>query len=596
MTTTSLSLVSAVPPAPSTTRGQSLLLSTDSQNRLFAYGNGNAVYVRDATNVNSVVVCSRHTAPVTCARISPSGFLCASGDRDGNLLVWAVKSDTPVTLQQRPLSGPIRDIAWSEDQERLVAVGEGKGTMAVAIAVPAGNSIGNITAHERGITCCDFRKVRPFRICTGGADATVQFYEGPPFKFSHSIKDTHSSVVTCTRFSPNGELIASVSGAKAILICDGKTGEKLRCLTTEHTGTIYGLCWFPDGNSIATASADKTIRVCSAVDGTLKAQCSFSNAVGSMQVGLAFTVNGLLSVSLNGDLSFLDLDAQQVIASVWRGHQKTIVFAVPCQLGMLSCSSDGRALFFPSGASSSAVNIDGPLSDAVMGGSAADDAHQVFLAGADAVYRVDCQTQTSSVVAKLAAFPSGIAALDVNTVAVLYKQSFTVFVNGAPVTEVKLAHLPAVSIAAHGSSKLIAIGGEKAVAVFHFDGSAAHQVAVFADQHRGSVTSVAFSPSGRTVASGDSTRLIFVWSAATGDVLYDNLTFHNSRINALAFGLSENVLVSGSVDSSIIVWDLESKTRRIKTDAHHGGVTSLAVSGNGILSGGVDGWLRLWNL
>lgn len=101
------------------------------------------VLVRDLQNSASLIVCSRHTAPVTCARISPNGQFVASGDRDGNFLIW---SNTPETTEKyraaKLINGAVRDIAWTEDSERIVVVGEGKVDNGAVISF-SGSSLGS---------------------------------------------------------------------------------------------------------------------------------------------------------------------------------------------------------------------------------------------------------------------------------------------------------------------------------------------------------------------------------------------------------------------------------------------------------------------
>lgn len=52
-----------------------------------------------------------------------------------------------------------------------------------------------------------------------------------------------------------------------VVVYDGATGDKQgdlvdeNCKGTAHAGSVFGLCWSPDGQSLATASGDKTVKV-----------------------------------------------------------------------------------------------------------------------------------------------------------------------------------------------------------------------------------------------------------------------------------------------------------------------------------------------
>ena len=203
----------------------------------------------------------RNKHPVTSARVSPSQKYCASGDKNGNVVVWALDNVThTVKLETQVIAGPINDIAWSGDNQRMVAVGEGRDSFGAAFLVDGGSTVGSVAGHTKTITACDFRKERPFRIVTSSEDQEVNFYEGPPFKFKLAQKG-HSNIVNCVRYSPSGDQFVSVSSDKQILLYDGKTGEKTGQIPCDHAGSLYSIAWSPCGKKLATASADKTVKI-----------------------------------------------------------------------------------------------------------------------------------------------------------------------------------------------------------------------------------------------------------------------------------------------------------------------------------------------
>jgi hypothetical protein len=52
----------------------------------------------------------------------------------------------------------------------------------------SGSTVGEFDGHSKRTLSCDFKPTRPFRIVTCGEDFLANFYEGPPFKFKHSIR------------------------------------------------------------------------------------------------------------------------------------------------------------------------------------------------------------------------------------------------------------------------------------------------------------------------------------------------------------------------------------------------------------------------
>ena len=591
--------------APTPTRGLPLHVSTDDSGKWIAYPSGQLVILRDVTNLAApALVCARHTVPVTCCRLSSMAAMCASGDRDGNVIVWANKADMIVVYQGKLIGGPVRDIAWSEDQERIVCVGEGK-TMAAVIAVNGGNSVGTIMGHQRTIVSCDFKRSRPFRISTGAQDTQVNFYEGPPFKFTHSVAGlNHQGNVNAVRFSPDSSTLATASGSADLWLLDAKTGDKLRSIATGHTGSIYALAWSKDSATIVTASADKTVKLFNAVDGSLLRSFTFGTSPGHMQLGVAWTSIGVVSLGLNGDINVLPSTGGAAEAQVYRGHQRLVgCVAYDAISGRtISASGDGRVLAWtdPNVAGGAALSGGGAHEALGAMSFAPASGELVATAGEDNIV-------SYNVAMAVVAAPVAIAALNGTAAAVVavYKASCAVFAGGKKVWEDKYGNaFDGTCVAAQGHT--FVVGGDKAARVYEFNVATgqAEPRAVLQGRHTTTVTAVAISHSGDRVATGDASHVIAVWDAATGTILVNDLVFHRSKVTALAFAPhSSSDLVSGSVDCAVIVWQLStanggSERHVIRQGAHANGVTAVAFGASPleVVSGGGDGSVRRWAL
>jgi len=77
----------------------------------------------------------------------------------------------------------------------------------------------------------------------------------------------HSNVVRHVMFSPDGELLASASFDNTVKIWQKKDGKVLR--TLEHPTGVTALAFSPDGNHIATGSFDSIVRLWNVADGKL---------------------------------------------------------------------------------------------------------------------------------------------------------------------------------------------------------------------------------------------------------------------------------------------------------------------------------------
>ena len=114
--------------------------------------------------------------------------------------------------------------------------------------------------------------------------------------------------------------------------------------------------------------------------------------------------------------------------------------------------------------------------------------------------------------------------------------------------------------------------------------------------HTDFVTSVAFSPHGRTLASGSWDDTIRLWNPRTAEHL-KTLTGHEHDVTSVAFHPTGEQLASGSWDAKIGVWDLTAtETDPQFHDGHGGFVTSVAylpISGQQLAWGSEDNLVRI---
>ena len=115
--------------------------------------------------------------------------------------------------------------------------------------------------------------------------------------------------------------------------------------------------------------------------------------------------------------------------------------------------------------------------------------------------------------------------------------------------------------------------------------------------HSSSVRALAFSPDGKTLASGSYDTTVKLWRVADGTLL-STLTGHTSGVECLTFSPEADMLVSGAYDSTARVWDVASQSLLRVLDAHKYTVLSVAFNPEGTIlaTGSADNTARLWRV
>ncbi len=115
--------------------------------------------------------------------------------------------------------------------------------------------------------------------------------------------------------------------------------------------------------------------------------------------------------------------------------------------------------------------------------------------------------------------------------------------------------------------------------------------------HTHSVYGVAFSPDGRTLASGSYDETIRLWDVATGNPLR-TLERHTDAVYSVAFSPDGKTLARGSYDDTIRLWDVATGNRDGTLEGHTNYVRSVAFSPDGqmLASGSDDDTIRFWDV
>jgi WD40 repeat protein/DNA-binding XRE family transcriptional regulator len=115
--------------------------------------------------------------------------------------------------------------------------------------------------------------------------------------------------------------------------------------------------------------------------------------------------------------------------------------------------------------------------------------------------------------------------------------------------------------------------------------------------HTAGVTSVAFSPDGKTALSGSDDNSLILWDMASGEIIR-RFEGHTGGVTRVAFSQDGKTALSGSYDKSLILWDVATGQATRRLEGHVDWITGLAFHPDGrtALSTSYDMTLLQWDL
>ncbi|MEM9218610.1 MAG: TIR domain-containing protein [Cyanobacteria bacterium P01_F01_bin.150] len=319
----------------------------------------------------------------------------------------------------------------------------------------------------------------------------------------------HTNLVTALSFSPEGDRIASASWDNTIRIWQAQTGELIHTLTGEdgHQGPVYDVAFSPDGQLIASASEDNTVKVWRSNGELVHTLKSHDKTVQTV----VFTPDGqtIISGGDDGTIKFWRRDGS--LLGAVEAHRGETVYD-------LAISPDGQIL--ASGGSDRTIelrNLSGKLLTALSGHT--EGVHAVAFS------------------------PDGS------------------------------------TIASASKDQTLRLWGADGLFKRELKG------------HRDWVEDVSFSPNGQHLASASRDRTVRLWQADNG-IPMQTIEGHENEVWAVAFNHQRNqehAIASAGADNTVRLWALQEELLQVFDDRNHSSVNGVSVSPDGQLMATVGG-------
>ncbi|GAK57019.1 serine/threonine protein kinase with WD40 repeats [Candidatus Vecturithrix granuli] len=537
-----------------------------------------------------------HHAGVTGTSVTPDGRLMVSGSRDGTVRIWDLEKHELVWTfwEEQGHKDAITSLALALNGRFVVSAGQ---DMTLRMwDFKTGRCLKTYQGHGKDVTTVAVTPDGRFAL-SGSRDATLALWELGTTKCLR-IFSGHQKDVTSVSISPDGRLAVSASEDHTLRLWELETA---RCLQTyqDHQDGVTSVAMSPDGRFMISGSRDQTVRLWNLTTG--KCVKIYEGHRGEIRA-VAITSDGRFVVSAGADstLRLWYLSTGSCLR-VFEGHRERInaVTFTPDRNFIVSGSDDGTVRLWDFTTTKCLRTFKGHH-DAVTALMVSSEGQFVVSGSRDATIRVwnlDLPEAYHYEAALQLCRQQNHEQLQWSADRFRKRMAWakTAWRNGkATVAYRYLAQARSIPgyERAPEALKLNALIAK----VLQRSTLRGDWLLWTGEEHHKGVTSVAVTPDGRLAISGSQDTTLRLWDIETGKCLrlFDG---HWLAVTSVAITPDARFVISGSEDAALRLWDLASAHCLRVYEGHEQEVTAVTMSNYGrfILSGSKDGTVRLWN-
>jgi WD40 repeat protein len=550
---------------------------------------------------------------IIAVAFSPNGKQVLTGSWDGTARLWSVASGKEIrSFNGHP--GEISSVAFSPNgQQVLIGIGtlygEVGGDTGDSTArlwdVASGREIRRFKGHSDGVSSVAFSP-NGKQIATGGHDKTARLWDVASGREVRRLQG-HAEPVNSVAFSPNGEQVLTGAGTvggtpvepqirdNTARLWDAATGSEVRRFEG-HSSPVTSVAFSPDGMHVLTGSWDNTVRLWNAASGKEIRRFEGHSEVTSV----AFSPDGkVLTGSADSKARLWDAATGTKIRK-FEGHAAPVelVYFSPDGKRVLICSEDNSVRVWDTAIGKEIRKFDGLVALSPDGNRVLTSDENKMAGPSDAVGGKEIGNPLPPSVDKVMwTIWDTASGREIRK----FEVGGNLPVGGDLHVDGRYAHLAALS---PDGKQVLTESWDRTARLWEV--ASGKEIRRF-EGHADEVTSVAFSPDGKLVLTGDGSTpipgliaaheyTVRIWDATSGKEIV-RFVGHSDRIRSVALSSDGKQVLTGSEDKTARLWNAAGGQEVRKFEGHAFGVSSVAFSPNGqqYLTGSLDGAARLWN-